>query len=575
MVAAAASGVRAAAAPAMPASAEDVDVRAAGGHLYRATPATERYELVEKLGAGGFSVVWRARSSRGVSARNGSAGASGVGSDDCSSTVFVAGGGGGGDSEEGEGRQNASDKSVALRRAQARVYATGGALRIDGRGRGYGAGAADDEAATAVDEAPALPPLAIKVIRKAGGDAKMITRELQVAAMLARAMERRPCDSIVRTYEVSEDERRIYIVMELVRGGELFDRIVSRRRYDEAEAACTVLSLVTAVAYLHQRGVVHRDVKAENLMYVDASDTAQLKLIDFGLSYYAPPSSTAQNDDDDEEEELVALNEFACRTLAGTPLYIAPEVISLRPYGMPSDMWSVGVVAYMCVCGYAPFDSESDRQLFRKIKYMPLAMSGEPWPRASAMCRSFIATLLEKEPHARMTAAEALDHPWLADLERNAEELSTRDFGRSVTHLRRFRNKVRLRRAFNAVIAIHRMEARARDRFECTVEEESGRHLSRATMHSRTPNAEERAERERTARRRRRQQVVKEEEVAEEEVVVQEDVEEERPPTAAEEAFQAETASRRGHNGDGVDGGDTRARPVPSARGTGRCCAIS
>ena len=159
------------------------------------------------------------------------------------------------------------------------------------------------------------------------------------------------CDhvNIVKLYDIYENEHKLYLVMELVNGGELFDRIVEKGSYTEKDAANLVAKICSAVGYLHSKSIAHRDLKPENLLYSSEAADAEIKLADFGLSTYASPGSST------------------LKTACGTPGYVAPEVLKNKGYGLEVDMWSVGVITYILLCGFPPFYEENTAQLFESI----------------------------------------------------------------------------------------------------------------------------------------------------------------------------------------------------------------
>jgi len=150
-------------------------------------------------------------------------------------------------------------------------------------------------------------------------------------------------------HEIYETKENLYLVMELATGGELFDTILQRGHLSEREASRIIREVTEAVDYLHSKMIVHRDLKPENLLLANSDIDSPVKLADFGLSRVL----------DDEEAILI--------TDCGTPNYVAPEVLLGEGYGMEVDVWSIGVIAYILLCGYAPFDGRTIRELFDAI----------------------------------------------------------------------------------------------------------------------------------------------------------------------------------------------------------------
>ncbi|VDO50842.1 unnamed protein product [Haemonchus placei] len=153
--------------------------------------------------------------------------------------------------------------------------------------------------------------------------------------------------NIVQLYDTYEEKQYVYLVMELVTGGELFDRIVAKGSYTEKDASHLIRQVLHAVSFMHGNGVVHRDLKPENLLYYNQDEDSKIMVSDFGLSKT-------------EDSGVMA-------TACGTPGYVAPEVLQQKPYGKAVDVWSIGVIAYILLCGYPPFYDESDANLFAQI----------------------------------------------------------------------------------------------------------------------------------------------------------------------------------------------------------------
>jgi calcium/calmodulin-dependent protein kinase I len=230
--------------------------------------------------------------------------------------------------------------------------------------------------------------VAIKIIKKstvAGDDIKLLRREVQNLKQLQHP-------NIMKLYEVYEDKDEFYLVLELIKGKELFDKIVERGNYSERDAANITRQFIAAIEYLHSRGIAHRDLKPENLMSCGEGDQEVIKLADFGLS---------KNFGD---EKLM--------TSCGSPGYVAPEVLECESYDKLVDMWSVGVILYILLCGYPPFYAESDPELFKKIMACEYEF-GEGWENVSASAKDLIKHLLVKDPKKRYTATQSLNHPWL------------------------------------------------------------------------------------------------------------------------------------------------------------------
>ncbi|KAL8897286.1 MAG: hypothetical protein Q9192_002657 [Flavoplaca navasiana] len=191
----------------------------------------------------------------------------------------------------------------------------------------------------------------------------------------------------------------VYLVTDLALGGELFDRICRKGSYYESDAADLIRATLSAVAYLHDHGIVHRDLKPENLLFRTPEDNADLLIADFGLSRIM------------DEEAFHVLT-----TTCGTPGYMAPEIFKKTGHGKPVDVWAIGVITYFLLCGYTPFDRDSNLEEMQAIliadySFTPL----EYWRGVSLPARDFIKRCLTVDPHARMTSHQALTHAFIAE----------------------------------------------------------------------------------------------------------------------------------------------------------------
>ncbi|KAI0340427.1 Pkinase-domain-containing protein [Trametopsis cervina] len=237
---------------------------------------------------------------------------------------------------------------------------------------------------------------ACKVINKKlmEGREYMVRNEI---AVLKRVSKGYP--NIVTLHDYFETAHNLYLVFDLCTGGELFDRICAKGNYYEADAADLVRTILKAVQYIHECGIVHRDLKPENLLFRTKKEDADIMIADFGLSRMM------------EEEKLKTLTE-----ICGTPGYMAPEIFLKTGHGKPVDVWAMGVITYFLLCGYTPFDRDTQQQEMEAIiagdyKFEP----EEYWENVSETAKDFVRTCLTVDPTRRPTAAEALQHKWLAD----------------------------------------------------------------------------------------------------------------------------------------------------------------
>uniref|UniRef100_A0A3Q3M759 Serine/threonine-protein kinase DCLK2 n=1 Tax=Mastacembelus armatus TaxID=205130 RepID=A0A3Q3M759_9TELE len=233
---------------------------------------------------------------------------------------------------------------------------------------------------------------ALKIINKGKcrGKEHMIQNEV---AILRRVKH----PNIVLLIEEVDTYNELYLVMELVKGGDLFDAITSANRYTERDASGMLYNLANAIKYLHSLNIVHRDIKPENLLvYEHADGSKSLKLGDFGLA---------------------TVVDGPLYTVCGTPTYVAPEIIAETGYGLKVDIWAAGVITYILLCGFPPFRGSSDDQevLFDQILMGQLEFPLPYWDNVSETATELIRSMLEVEVDQRYTALQVLEHPWVTD----------------------------------------------------------------------------------------------------------------------------------------------------------------
>lgn len=204
-------------------------------------------------------------------------------------------------------------------------------------------------------------------------------------------------ENVVQFHEAFEDDDYIYIVMELCEGGELLDRILAKKdvHYSEKDAAIVVRQMLKVAACCHLNGVVHRDLKPENFLFKSRAENSPLKATDFGLSDFILPG-----------------RKF--RDIVGSAYYVAPEVLR-RNSGPESDVWSIGVITYILLCGRRPFWDKTEDGVFKEVLKKKPDFQEKPWPSLSSSAKDFARKLLVKDPKARLTAAQALSHPWVRE----------------------------------------------------------------------------------------------------------------------------------------------------------------
>ncbi|KAG7244657.1 hypothetical protein INR49_029676 [Caranx melampygus] len=243
--------------------------------------------------------------------------------------------------------------------------------------------------------------VAIKCIPKKALEGKENNIENEIAVL-----HRIKHPNIVSLEDIFESTSHLYLVMQLVSGGELFDRIVEKGFYTERDASQLIHQILDAVKYLHDMGIVHRDLKPENLLYYSMDEDSKIMISDFGLSKIEGAGSVMS-------------------TACGTPGYVAPEVLAQKPYSKAVDCWSIGVISYILLCGYPPFYDENDAKLFEQILKAEYEFDSPYWDDISDSAKDFICHLMEKDPLKRYTCEQALQHPWICGdtaLDKNIHE---------------------------------------------------------------------------------------------------------------------------------------------------------
>ncbi|KAF6280490.1 calcium/calmodulin-dependent protein kinase type II subunit alpha isoform X4 [Diceros bicornis minor] len=220
-------------------------------------------------------------------------------------------------------------------------------------------------------------------------DHQKLEREARICRLLKHP-------NIVRLHDSISEEGHHYLIFDLVTGGELFEDIVAREYYSEADASHCIQQILEAVLHCHQMGVVHRDLKPENLLLASKLKGAAVKLADFGLAI-------------EVEGEQQAWFGFA-----GTPGYLSPEVLRKDPYGKPVDLWACGVILYILLVGYPPFWDEDQHRLYQQIKAGAYDFPSPEWDTVTPEAKDLINKMLTINPSKRITAAEALKHPWIS-----------------------------------------------------------------------------------------------------------------------------------------------------------------
>ncbi|KAL6463670.1 hypothetical protein MHYP_G00280610 [Metynnis hypsauchen] len=269
-------------------------------------------------------------------------------------------------------------------------------------------------------------PYAVKMLKKTV-DKKIVRTEIGVLLRLSHP-------NIIKLKEIFETPSEISLVLELVTGGELFDRVVEKGYYSERDAADAIKQVLEAVAYLHENGVVHRDLKPENLLYATSAPDAPLKIADFGLSKIMDDQATM-------------------KTVCGTPGYCAPEILRGCAYGPEVDMWSVGVITYILLCGFEPFfDDRGDQYMFKRILNCEYEFVSPWWDNVSLNAKDLVKKLIVQDPKKRLTTLQALQHPWVTGKAANFTHMDT-----AQKKLQEFNARRKLKAAVKAVVASSRL----------------------------------------------------------------------------------------------------------------------
>jgi len=231
--------------------------------------------------------------------------------------------------------------------------------------------------------------------------------------------------NIIALKELFDTPDKLYLVMELVTGGELFDKIVEKGSYTESEASQLVRRIVSAVDYLHNMGIVHRDLKPENLLLKRPDNDLEVAIADFGLS-------------------KIVGQQMMMQTACGTPSYVAPEVLNASGYGKEVDMWSIGVITYILLCGFPPFYGDTVPEIFEQIMEANFDYPEEYWGSITKEAKDFINKLLVVDAEKRLSATDALRHPWLASAAvHSTAKVNTTKFKDLATERQNTRNKLR------------------------------------------------------------------------------------------------------------------------------------
>jgi calcium/calmodulin-dependent protein kinase I len=261
---------------------------------------------------------------------------------------------------------------------------------------------------------------AVKIIKRSAlssEDEQSLRMEIQILQLTNH-------QNIVSVKEVFYCKNYVYLVMDLMTGGELFDRIVTKDHYSEQEAKTALQQIVVAINYCHEKNIVHRDLKPENILYQSPADNSPLKIADFGLATLMRPNQ---------------LMTVAC----GTPGYVAPEILRGVAYGKEVDIWSIGVILYILLCGFPPFYDDNNKKLFAQIVSARYSFPDPYWTNISPLAKDLVSKLLVIDPKKRLTCDEILQHSWMSEDGRNMSLDHFRPNMKSFNARRRFRSAIR------------------------------------------------------------------------------------------------------------------------------------
>ncbi|XP_058652731.1 calcium/calmodulin-dependent protein kinase type II subunit gamma isoform X9 [Onychostoma macrolepis] len=259
-------------------------------------------------------------------------------------------------------------------------------------------------------------------------DHQKLDREARICRLLKHP-------NIVRLHDSIAEEGFHYLVFDLVTGGELFEDIVAREYYSEADASHCINQILESVSHIHQHDIVHRDLKPENLLLASKMKGAAVKLADFGLAI------EVQGD------------QQAWFGFAGTPGYLSPEVLRKDPYGKPVDIWACGVILYILLVGYPPFWDEDQHKLYQQIKAGAYDFPSPEWDTVTPEAKNLINQMLTINPAKRITADQALKHPWVCQRSTVASMMHRQE---TVECLRKFNARRKLKGAILTTMLVSR-----------------------------------------------------------------------------------------------------------------------
>lgn len=267
---------------------------------------------------------------------------------------------------------------------------------------------------------------ALKSIKKTKGhDSARMYLEVEILKKLIHP-------NIMQIFEFYEDKKTFYIISEICEGGELFAQIVDKGSFNEKDAAHIIKQILSAVNYIHSNNIVHRDLKPENIL-LDMNNNDVIKIIDWGTARFF--------------EKNKKMNK-----ISGTPYYIAPEVLNEK-YDEKCDVWSCGVIMYILLCGYPPFNGDSDNDILNRIREGNFVYPEEEWADVSKDAKDLINKMLKKNPEERLSAADALKHKWVTG--NNQSKIDAKFSTKCLDNMKKFHAERKLQQAALTYIVNH------------------------------------------------------------------------------------------------------------------------
>lgn len=251
-----------------------------------------------------------------------------------------------------------------------------------------------------------------------------------VFSEVATLRELHDVPNVIKIIDFFVEPEKLYVVQMLARGGDVFDRLTQRAQYSEVDARNLAVTLISTMGEIHKRTIVHRDLKPENLLLREAKNDTGILVADFGFATHCKKGQYL-------------------KTRCGTPAFVAPEIVLGSPYNEKCDMWSIGCLLYMLICGYPPFSGKDHNDLFRKIRASDFTFHDKYWKKVSLPAKQLIAALLTVNSKNRMSAKQAAESSWILKLP--DEALSGTDLTPSLREMKKFRAREKLRGAMGAV----------------------------------------------------------------------------------------------------------------------------